>query len=326
MIELLTTITIIAILIGLLVPAFALIHKTALNVKQKAQFNHLTIGLEEFYDDYNYYPDSRPVPHLSTPALITTNAQILAEAIVGWDGYGFHPKSKWQPDGTDGSYALSAKVPPADMVYINDSRVNGATEADRQYSISQRTGPYLELESANVASLRSIYGDPTGTMDWGDGRINFATGKYGGSFSTVSDSYVISDVYNKVKSKTTGNKVGMPIMYYKANSMAMYHNADIALNNDITDDNTNIYNVHDGRFWFDLWGNYVPFKGFSGHPLRYPSNPMYDDNIKLFYNMTANPEFTPVRPYRSESFILHSAGPDGYYGTPDDLFNFSPEN
>jgi len=30
----------------------------------------------------------------------------------------------------------------------------------------------------------------------------------------------------------------------------------------------------------------------------------------------------PPRPYRSDSFILLSAGPDGLYGTGDDVFNF----
>lgn len=324
MVELLTTITIIAILIALLVPAFALIQKTAMNVKQKAQFNHLTIGLEEFYNDYNYYPESRPVQHLTTTNLISTNAQILAEAIVGWDGYGFHPKSKWQPDGTDGSVAMSANVAPANMVYINESRVPAATDFDRQNSISQRTGPYLELEAANAVSLRAIYGDPTGTMKWGDGRISFSSGVFGGNFSTISDTYVIADVYSKVKSKTTGNKTGMPVMYYKANSMAMEHLYTNALDPLLV--NRNIYNVQDGRFWFDLWGNFIPFQGFTGHPLRYPSNSLYDQAIAEFYNRTRNPEFTPHRPYRSESFILHSAGPDGYYGTPDDLFNFTPEN
>jgi hypothetical protein len=42
----------------------------------------------------------------------------------------------------------------------------------------------------------------------------------------------------------------------------------------------------------------------------------------LFYNRIANPNFTsPPRPYRATSFILLSAGPDGMYGSPDDVYN-----
>ena len=48
---------------------------------------------------------------------------------------------------------------------------------------------------------------------------------------------------------------------------------------------------------------------------------------------TTNPNFLgdPVapyhgrQPYRSESFILLSAGPDGLYGTADDVYNFDTE-
>jgi len=47
----------------------------------------------------------------------------------------------------------------------------------------------------------------------------------------------------------------------------------------------------------------------------------------LFYDQTQNTNFvSPPRPYRADSFILHSAGPDGLYGTVDDVFNFDQEN
>jgi len=46
-------------------------------------------------------------------------------------------------------------------------------------------------------------------------------------------------------------------------------------------------------------------------------------NYTLFYSRIRNPNFTsPDRPYRSESFILQSAGYDGLFGTADDVYNF----
>jgi len=42
-----------------------------------------------------------------------------------------------------------------------------------------------------------------------------------------------------------------------------------------------------------------------------------------FENMIINEQVTSVsRPYRADSYILVSAGKDGMYGTPDDMFNF----
>ncbi|MCD6392289.1 MAG: hypothetical protein J7M40_02145, partial [Planctomycetes bacterium] len=58
------------------------------------------------------------------------------------------------------------------------------------------------------------------------------------------------------------------------------------------------------------------------------SHPIDDlGGINIFYDRTANPNFPgpPRRPYRSESFILHSAGRDGLYGTVDDVYNFDSE-
>ena len=40
-------------------------------------------------------------------------------------------------------------------------------------------------------------------------------------------------------------------------------------------------------------------------------------------DLTALPNPIYGRPYRADSFILQSAGPDGIYGTPDDIYNFN---
>jgi hypothetical protein len=55
-------------------------------------------------------------------------------------------------------------------------------------------------------------------------------------------------------------------------------------------------------------------------------HPMYA-NPKIFYINTKNEKITLTdgRPYRADSYILLSAGFDGQYGTPDDIFNFEKE-
>ena len=58
--------------------------------------------------------------------------------------------------------------------------------------------------------------------------------------------FVLCDVFKRVKHRTTGRKVGMPILYYKANVMKFKHN----VNN--PDDPDNIYNYKDNQALISL--------------------------------------------------------------------------
>src|SRR5210317_804294 len=90
LIELLTTMAVIGILLGLLIPALNMVSKTATKVKQKAQFHAIGTALEAFRNDYGDYP--RSVWDTATYGDYSAS-QRLAEAIVGRDGFGFHPDS-----------------------------------------------------------------------------------------------------------------------------------------------------------------------------------------------------------------------------------------
>ena len=113
----------------------------------------------------------------------------------------------------------------------------------------------------------------------------------------------------------------MPILYYKANKLKA---GNFAYTNQPSMWPSNTYNLDDS-FLNDGSGNSLGIIGYPAgyHPLSYPTN------SGLFYDAIQNPNFpgdqltsVPGRPYRSESFILQSAGPDGLYGTTDDVFNF----
>jgi hypothetical protein len=71
----------------------------------------------------------------------------------------------------------------------------------------------------------------------------------------------------------------------------------------------NIYNYKDNHTLLALG---VPGKSGVKHP-------MYEDP-KIFYEITRNQK--TMKPYRADTFILLSAGPDGLYGTKDDIANF----
>ena len=102
----------------------------------------------------------------------------------------------------------------------------------------------------------------------------------------------------------------MPILYYEANTSNTRHEpADLPIPGN---DKGQIYNYLDNN---QLVGLGKPWNPATPHTL-------YSDQTK-FYTSTWNEKVSAItRPYRADSFILISAGYDGEYGTPDDVFNF----
>ena len=295
LIEVLTAIMIIAILVGLLVPATNMVRKTANTLRQKAQFHSIEFGLEAYKTDFGNYPDSMDRRILGGPLEDPYGgAQKLAEALVGWDGFGFHPKSVFRSDGLrdwDGSGTFD---PGEDVYHITaDTAYETAQE-----NLSSRIGPYLEIEKARAVQLKYIYNN-TGSLD--------------------GDRYVLADSFGKVTHLGTRKSTGMPIFYFKANTLSVWH--------DKYEDDSDvpyidrIFNFNDNLFLLD---RRLPWDQAVTHPMLDPAlNP---DDGYIFYRETANPDYaSPVRPYRAESFLLLSAGPDGEYGTPDDIYNFEAE-
>ncbi|NLH18156.1 MAG: prepilin-type N-terminal cleavage/methylation domain-containing protein, partial [Phycisphaerae bacterium] len=147
LVEVVTTIAIIAILAAILVPAFNMVFKTATNVKQKAQFNSISVALEGFRTDFGDYPES--FNPLDGPNMYG-GAQRLAEAVIGYDGFGFHPQSIFSPWGTD-SVGIGGK----DLYILPNSKWN---DDEKKASLKSRKGPYLELETANSIKIADLYG------------------------------------------------------------------------------------------------------------------------------------------------------------------------
>ncbi|MCE5184725.1 MAG: type II secretion system GspH family protein [Planctomycetaceae bacterium] len=282
LVELLTTMAVVGILLTLLIPALSAVQKKAVNVRQKAQFHTIELGLEAFRNDRGEYPPSG----YGTQYGEYTPAERLAEALVGQDGLGFHKDSVYFQDGQSGGVALY--------------NLSSLSQAEQQANLSKRIGPYLELESANAVQLGSIYGS--------------------GMASLSPTSFVLVDMFGKVKHLTTGKQTGMPILYYRADKTKIWHDVSTHTPDQCT------YNVLESIYTQSggspaargIVALPVPFSKGESHPLL--------DNYKAFYDATANPNFTAnPRPYRAESFILHSAGHDGLYGTMDDVFNFDSE-
>ncbi len=216
-VELLAALGIIALMVSLLIPALNVVRNKAKETKQRAQFVAINVGLTAFKNDYGDYPESNWSLPTGIPGVSSDycGAQKLAEALVGWDMLGFHPKSDFRSNGRNdtGEYIYDANNP----VYFD-----------------QRKGHYLELATASVFRLGNISA--------------FYPGLYNNTAPLAPNTFVLCDVFEATKvtfpnSKTA--KAGAPILYYRANTSGKtIHEIYSALDNDAL---VNIKQNSDGK-------------------------------------------------------------------------------
>ena len=300
-VELLTVMAVIAILIGLLVPALALVKDFAKEMEQRAQFHSLEVAGDMFAADSGYgtYPPSDdnmfdpspPGAPLGPDPKAYCGAQKLAEAVVGWDLLGYHPDSAFRSDGQNAKSI--GGIPTVYQVYDPSNPITG------RENVEERKGPFIELENANAFMVGDIYNNI-------------------GSFNP--DNYVLCDVYAEKRTGQGGayggKRTGMPILFYCARTE--YFNQD---STDVGVINDDIYYYRDNM---NLLALGTP-DGASTHILDGADNAA--DWLR-FEDMILNPQIDPTlikRPYRANSYILISAGKDGIYGTGDDLTNFTKD-
>jgi type II secretory pathway pseudopilin PulG len=186
-IELLTVLAIVALLVGLLLPALSMVRRVARETKQKAQFAAIELALTAFKNDYGDYP---PSDWLLPPAPYSDycGAQKLAEALMGWDLLGFHPKSNFRSNG-----------------YNDDGFV--IYDANNPVFFDQRRDPYLELATISAFRLGNI--------------SIFKPGLFYNTAPLHPDTFVLCDVFGTKKTTLANGKTvsaGAPILYYKANT------------------------------------------------------------------------------------------------------------
>jgi len=220
-VELLTVMGIIAILIGLLVPALNLVKDYTKELEQKAQFHSIgaALGMFSAEDRYGRYPESNDNVDLLADTSYEPDptpycgANKLAEAMVGWDLLGYHPNSDFRsdgwfrhPDGDGIPQEAGLAAYHANEDYngqpvagpINPLYAETATE-----NVKARWGPFVELENANAFRLDDVYDPdpPVGPTGLGD-------------FDETRPNLVLCDVFTR--KRYAGKKTGMPILYYRA--------------------------------------------------------------------------------------------------------------
>lgn len=300
-IEILVVVGIIALLVGMLLPAVHTVQKMAKETKQRAQFTSIELGLAAFKNDYGDYPPSYWYD-LSVSGGGPQNycgAQKLAEALVGWDLLGFHPNSAWRADGRDASDGDMSYDPP---------KMRDANNDQIPDTLDERKDRYVDLDTANAFQL--------GKSALRDGLFVSTAGGWGGAGALAPETYVLCDVFpvNERKVALSDGKMvspGTPILYYKANTASK--TIDVSNMASLYE---NIYNPRDNAALIGF--GRVADAAKSGTKRQHP---LLD--FTYFYTYIRDSKVHARNwPYRPDSYLLISAGADGLYGTDDDICNF----
>ncbi len=335
-VELLTVMAVIGVLIGLLVPALNLVRDYAKEIQQKGQFHSIGVGLEMFKTEFGFYPpsdDNVDPAHIKKVVGVDEvtaygGAQKLAEAMVGWDLLGFHPRSDFRSDGTfshdDGS-GTGTMVPRAPAYHpdVPYTPTNTLFEETALENVQARKGPFIELENANAYTMEDVYGN----------QIAFGTDALGGALPSPfwPLNFVLCDEF--AKKRELGKKTGMPILYFRAHTNRIEQNSD-ATDNDFSDNNgvgdSDVNGYYYDEDIFEYGDNDLMVRlGAATQPAEvHPVDisPSVGIPSQAFDNMILNPQVTTIaRPFRAGSYILISAGKDGLYGNADDIYNFDKE-
>jgi prepilin-type N-terminal cleavage/methylation domain-containing protein len=315
-IELLTVMSIIIIIMSILVPALSGARRFAANVRQKAQFYEISKGLEDFEKTTGAYPDSGQFD-VCTPGVPYCGAMKLCEAMMGQDGMGFHPDSAFTAlagmDPHDPTNTLT-KYP---FNLCNRITVNYTTQqtANLRYRDKSR---YLDIENVKAYRLEDVYGTAAGNI--GVFQANTPTNDYPNS--VISDVFLKPTIVNTTcDSDLVGQKVGMPVLYYKADTSMIDHVADNTIANYPLN---NIYRYTDNDDLVNLGLPWEPSRT-TEHPLSSQFETAAGIPVgTTFYQETRNKKVTSTpRPHNEGKYILISAGWDGLYGTSDDVYNFT---
>jgi prepilin-type N-terminal cleavage/methylation domain-containing protein len=351
LVELLTVMAIIALLIGLMVPALGHVKTTAKIIQQKAQLKSIDTALEAFSASYGDYPPSsesyldQDATALTTAGPgtlnITCGAQKLAEALVGADLRGFDPRAAtYTSGGVTKTANFDRKAIEGDKsVYAVDT-INSAVQADVDASLARRKGPYVTVnENVNSFEVADIYS--SGNSNYANSRVypggepgrggtagtaGAASKKFGNvfcdNFKVKSITYKSYDVSANLLNEVT-TKVGTPILYFKADSSRKTLSAKNTVGAESPEDS--IFNYND-NMWLVALGKITDGKAHYWADTTNPANsgaPAGDRSAWAFYSYIQNPKISTGRwPYNSDSYLLISAGPDGIYGNADDITNF----
>lgn len=297
--ELLVVMAIIAMLIGILVPAMMKVRAVAKDLQQKAQFKAIGAGLEMFaIDNENSFPSSSTSFRLSTNEVY--GAHKLTESLVGRDLYGNCSNGNLNPLQDYSTDVINRKI-------------------------------YIDKDKYTFVNPKALYYDGARVPDLaGDDFTTLLKDTY----PVISDVYLQKKVIvkgydfvtRKWADKTIG--VGTPVLYFKASLTDQFMDPNrmdpsITLAPNYDDCSKWIYNWYDNEGFFNL--STVKTYGLTQeiyHKYRYDRSVGGTGREEFYKNILNTRVSTHLVPKNKDSYILMSAGADGIFGTTDDVCNF----
>jgi type II secretory pathway pseudopilin PulG len=328
-------IVIIAVLIGVLLPAVSAVRTTARDTATRAMLATLETGLQTFQADTLVGGDFPPSfsdapgggdygtvenPYAGLPDATYTGrirvagAGFLVWALAGADGL-----------GTPGFRTFRTANPPISTLWSQD------TDADNDADNPYRSGAYALRDDGRPLQPRSgPYVDTTKVRmsEWD---------RESGRFLIPAEADVIADTaHNPDRPHPMFlDGFGFPILYWKADPAGIYM-VDRERQSVGTDrrgiyhweDNGHLVNpTHADRLILragapDHRLAMVPYD-LSGYPPTAPASfPAYDESISFACYIRNMSVQATLSPQRRDSYLLISPGNDGVYGTGDDITNF----
>lgn len=311
LVELLAVVGIIALLIAILVPSLNAVRTSAKSTATQSTIQTvLQTGLEMFKADMvvgGAYPPSAPAllpkadgPHAVMPGSYPNppfigGASFLVWALAGADLLGTPGFRDLDGDVLWQDGVAYQKVPSNELA-TSLYAINGNTNQPAM----PRSGPFVATESMKLPR-------------WGSRRTKagavvngFLIEKYGSADPLASP--VFLDSFER------------PILYYRANAGARDPAATMLPKGTyVIEDNANITGNIDGGS-ASPWG--LDLGSGVEHSLRYLEDAQNPKGKGSLMRLVQDPNVAAMpRAQRPESFILVSAGPDGLYGTADDVAN-----
>lgn len=315
LIELLVVVAIISMLVGLLSVGLRKAKIISSNLRQKAVFNAMYVGIELFSKDFDGYPDSKVLPN-ATATNQVCGAQHLLEALIGRDESGVEPRTNWYaPDAT-------MFMPPAPNNPLTQPEY-GYYDTTNPKSRDRRKGPYGEYKHVEIYTIYDLWQGENASSSIYDSE---------GVTSPARRAPLFTDVFRKYRITLPNGdsaRVGMPILYFKADTAASRQfRLDVTARNAVTnpvqaDMEKWTYNYLDNAAIVNLPSLADTTVTEAGHYVDPKDNTKLKPQV--FYEQITQREDLDrpfFKPFNATTFLLISAGWDGVYGNEDDVTNF----